>query len=196
MIYLSGIGNSKRIIKDVIFHNGESTSLMEYDVKEFQSISSSDLLVLSYDGFFINEYLKIVPQISKVRYVPVFITPTNALSFGMNDIYKNEKDNYACPYCVTKRSINDHFTLKLYNSLFQQTSYKSIEPSFGLEMTHFTEILMELIKGDMLASHFFKYSLLDNTYSIEKKEGLSRCEICDHTIYNNDVLQEALRGVL
>lgn len=195
MIYLSGIGNSKNIMYDLINEKGEATLIL-YDIAKLQTISASDFLILAYDGLGIDEFFKILPDLSEVQYIPVFVTQRNILVFGMNSLEEKNDKLYACPYCVAKQSMNDLFPLKLYKFLFEQTNFKAIKESYGLEFKHFFEILQEMIKKNILASHVLNYSLLGNTYSFERKNGLSKCHFCDEIAYDNESLHAAIKGVL
>ncbi|MGM0122886.1 hypothetical protein IGI37_000252 [Enterococcus sp. AZ194] len=197
MIKITGVGNGKSLLLDLILDEGRGAELVQYDEQSINAVDNNmDTVFIVYDGFCISEFLEIAPSLEKIQYVPIFLMATNFYIFGINKIEDGQTKIGACPICVTKQTINKSFNLNLYDHLTTQRGFKSIEKSYGKELKHFLLLLLEMFDKNELYEYSFSYLIQGNTYSREKMNGLSNCSTCDTTNYENMELQKVLKEVL
>lgn len=196
MIKITGIGNGKNLLLNLISEKGSEVEMIQYDEQIINlEKGGRNTVLIVYDGFCIEEFLEMALLIQAVKYVPIFLTPTSFYVFGINEMENGTSKNGACPICVTKQTINESFSLNLYDQLINQRSFKSIEKSYGKELDHFVLLLLELLTKTVLFENSFSYFIHGNTYSMKKMNGLSMCPSCDKTNYENDNLQMTLKEV-
>jgi hypothetical protein len=197
MIKITGIGNGKNLLMNLIKNRGSEVEAIRYDEQILNlEKGNDDTVLIVYDGFCIEEFLEMAPSIKEVQHIPIFLMATNFYVFGINKMENGVRKVGACPSCVTKQTINKSFNLNLYDHLIKQKSFKSVEESYGKELDHFILLLLEMLEKGALFEKSFSYLVHGNTYSMDKMPGLSKCSICDNTNYDNTDLEKVLKEVL
>ena len=188
MINITGIGNGKKIFTKLLQESNLDVNKVLYDPENFEK--NSDILLVIYDGLYINKYLKDFDYLQYIKHVPIFITPHSIHVFGeVND------DIICCPYCMIKRITARDFNLGLYDTLFNRIDFKSIDRKKTKEFDHFIKLLFEMLSQNKLLNTFLNYNLLNNLYYTEEVEGLSKCSMCDANKYDQQKLLHNIKEI-
>lgn len=190
---ISGLGLGKNYFEDAFKQLKQPVSLIPYSTIE--NLQSEEVVLLVYDGLCLDELEGKSDKISGLKYIPIFITPNYIYVFGIN-ISSDIKKEYCCPKCVIKRSKQNVFTLKLYETLFKRVDYKTIPNNFGYEIVHFCNILLNSINENNLSGALLSYNMLNNLYSLDKFSGTTGCKYCDSFMYDQKTLYASMKEVL
>lgn len=193
-IKVTGIGKGKNIISKNLTLMG-----IEHCIIDYYSVDNSkkNLILIIYDGLCIDTYLFDFKFLKDVSHIPIFIDGVNIHVFGCNiQNTKVKSTKNTCPRCMIKKVSERYMNLKLYDTLFTRTDYKTVSEIYKDEYRHFTSLLMKSINEKNIQGSYIKYHLLNNLYFGHNVSGLSNCEICDPYEYGQDELLKDIEGVI
>lgn len=183
MISITGIGEGKNILGELLEKNGEKVEIISYN--KFPK-NDKNIRFIVYDGIMIQEALNFLESHEKCNII--FLTPKYIYLAG--DYKFNKGSNYVCPRCILKRSKDNIFNLTLYSTLFSRTDYKIVDNTFLYELNHFILILKENLYN--LEGSFIQYNLLTSLYSRSYFSGLTNCKDCDKHEYSQKNMKKTL----
>lgn len=180
-IAVTGIGNARRKIAESL--NAKGAFPVDYPL---QDRPDADLLLVVYDGLYIDHFLEQSFDFEG-EIVPIFFDTDKVLVFG--SLKPSYGPGEVCTSCMIQRHKEMQGYNEMYDAVYSYCGFEKIDSVLDEEIEIFAIKLLENLNSGKFRNQETVYLLSDSFFVSKQRAGYTGCPKCDFRLYESNELE-------